>query len=99
MSPELVKRECADMVGRVPGDQVFHLAIGLSLEKHPGTSVADRAQLYDRHSPQYRHWLGVEEFTTRFGPSAQDYQAVQDFIRSGNLKVERTYANLMSGHA
>ena len=38
--------------------------------------------LYDPSSPSYRQFLTVEEFTARFGPSQQDYDAVIQFRES-----------------
>jgi hypothetical protein len=38
------------------------------------------------HSPFYRHWLSVDEFTGRFGPPEGDCQALQDFLTSHKIK-------------
>src|SRR5439155_17913270 len=51
------------------------------------------AQLYDPASPNFRQYLTPEEFTARFGPTEQDYQAVKDFAKSNGLTVTVTHPN------
>lgn len=43
--------------------------------------------LYDRNSPNYRHWLTRSQIATRFAPSAEEAKTVQEFFESHNLKV------------
>jgi subtilase family serine protease len=45
------------------------------------------AELYDPSSPSYRHFLTVEEFTARFGPTRDDYDAVVRFAEANGLTV------------
>lgn len=91
--PDLVLKK-APLLGHVPSSKVFHLSFGLPLRNTQELQVLVQ-QLYDPKSPQYRHWLSVEDFTSRFGPSASDYQAVQEFAKAHNLTVDRTFANRM----
>ena len=42
-------------------------------------------ELYDPSSASYRQFLTVEEFTARFGPSQEDYDAVIRFAESKRL--------------
>ena len=35
-----------------------------------------------RASPNFHHYLTPEQFTEKFGPSQEDYQAVIDFAKS-----------------
>ena len=49
--------------------------------------------LYNPQSPLYRHWLSVAEFTKRFGPTKNDYDAAMSFFNAQGLKVTHTYAN------
>ena len=44
-------------------------------------------ELYDPSSPSYRHFLTVEQFTERFGPSQEDYDAVVDFAKANGFTV------------
>jgi len=50
-------------------------------------------QLYDRTSPNYRHWLKSKDLTARFMPTAAEAKTVQSFFKSHNLKVVRTGPN------
>ncbi len=44
-------------------------------------------ELYDPSSPSYRHFLTVQEFTARFGPSQEDYDAVIRFAKTNGFTV------------
>jgi subtilase family serine protease len=50
-------------------------------------------QQYAPGSSQYHRWLTPEEFTTRFGPTEDDYQAVMEFAKSNGLMVRGTHSN------
>ena len=52
--------------------------------------------LYDPSSPNYHQFLTVEEFTTMFGPSQEDYDAVQSFAETHGLTVVGTSRNRMN---
>lgn len=75
-------------------DTEMNLSIGLPVRnsetlEHMVQSVSDPS------SPVYHHYLTLKEFTDRFGPSQQDYQAVVDFAKKHGLTVTRTSANRM----
>ena len=79
-------------VGRLPSETRLHLAIGLPLRNQEAlTSLLQ--QIYDPTSPRYRHYLTPEEFTEKFGPTKQDYQAVIAFAKSNGLSVTGTHPN------
>jgi subtilase family serine protease len=50
-------------------------------------------RLYDPTSPDYRHFLSVEEFTAQFGPTAADYSTVLNYAASHGLTVTSHHAN------
>ncbi len=52
-------------------------------------------QIYDPQSPSYHQFLSVEEFTERFGPSQEDYDAVIGFAETCGLTVTGTAPNRM----
>jgi subtilase family serine protease len=52
-------------------------------------------QIYDPNSPSYHQFLSVEEFTERFGPSQEDYDAVIRFAQANGLTVTGTAPNRM----
>lgn len=41
--------------------------------------------LYDPHSPNFRHFLTPTQIADRFGPSHDDYEAVLSYLRSNRL--------------
>lgn len=43
--------------------------------------------LYDPASPSFRRFLTVAEFTARFGPSQEDYDALTGYLTSNGLQV------------
>ncbi len=45
------------------------------------------SEVYDPASPSYRHFLSVEEFSARYGPSQEDYDAVIRFAQSKGFTV------------
>jgi len=50
------------------------------------------AQLYDRNSPNYRHWLKPAQLAA-FMPTAAELKTVRSFVEAHNLKVTRIGAN------
>ena len=50
-------------------------------------------RLYDPKSPDYHHFLTVEEFTRQFGPTEADYSSAVAFARAHGLAVGATPAN------
>jgi hypothetical protein len=79
-------------VDRLPGSTRLNLAIGLPLRNQEGLTKLLQ-QIYDPASPQYRHYLTTEQFTEKFGPTEQDYQAVVDFARRNGFRVTATHPN------
>src|SRR5580704_3547594 len=90
--PEAVANGKAQIVGPLPATQHLSLAISLPLRNENGLSDLLQ-QIYDPQSPSYRHYLSVQEFTERFGPSSGDYEAVRQFARTNGLAVVDTAAN------
>jgi subtilase family serine protease len=76
----------APLVGRLPVTQSMQLDIVLALRNQPELENFLQ-ELYDPSSPSYRHFVTVPEFTTRFGPSQEDYDAVVHFARASGFKV------------
>jgi kumamolisin len=50
-------------------------------------------ELYDPSSAAYRKFLTVDEFTERFGPTQEDYDAVIQFAEANGLTVTGTSRN------
>ena len=83
---EAVRSGQAQPVGRLPGSQVMTLNIVLPLRDQAGLTRF-LEELYDPHSFNYRQYLTVSEFTERFGPSQEDYDAVVHFAKANGLTV------------
>jgi uncharacterized repeat protein (TIGR03803 family) len=70
----------------------LNLTIGLPLRDREGLTNLLQ-QLYDPASPNFRHYLTPEQFAQRFGPTAEDYQAVVAFAQSHGLVVTGRHPN------
>lgn len=73
-------------MGHMSREQVLSLDLVLPLRDPDGldTFLAD---LYNPSSSSYRHFLTPSEFTTRFGPTAAQYNAVLKFASDNGLRV------------
>jgi kumamolisin len=91
---EAVAKRQAAWVGRLPARQSLRLTIALPLRNE---SELDELlqQIYDPQSPSYHQFLGMEEFTERFGPSQEDYDAVISYAEANGLTVTGTAPNRM----
>jgi len=79
-------------LGRLPATNVLHLVIGLPL-RNRGDLTNLMQRLYDPASPDYHHYLSPEQFTEKFGPTKEDYQALFNFASAHGLKVTGTHPN------
>ena len=73
---------------------VLTLAIGLPL-RNTGALSSLLQRIYDPASPDYHHYLTTGEFTAKFGPTTNDYEAVCAFARSNGFVIIRTHPNRM----
>jgi subtilase family serine protease len=90
--PEAVARFHLQPTGRLSATQHLNLAIGLPL-RNEATLDSLLQQIYDPASPNFRQYLTPEQFTERFGPTEQDYQAVIDFAKANGLTVTGRHPN------
>jgi hypothetical protein len=82
------------LLRRAPGSESLRVAIGLPLRQREELEKLLR-DLYDPRSPLFRHFLTVEQFTERFGPTREDYESVTSFVGRHGLTVARVTANRM----
>ncbi|HLX69556.1 MAG TPA: protease pro-enzyme activation domain-containing protein, partial [Verrucomicrobiae bacterium] len=68
----------------------LHLAIGLPLRNQAELGELLH-ELYDPASTNFHKYLTTPEFTERFGPTEEDYQAVRRFAESNRLQVTHTF--------
>jgi len=85
----------APLVGRVPAAQVMRLVLVLPLRNQAALDSLLK-ELYDPSSPHYRQFLTVEQFTARFGPSQEDYDAVIRFAEASGFTVVGTSRNRLN---
>jgi kumamolisin len=83
---EVTRTGEAQPVGQLPSNQIMDLDIVLPLRDQAGLDSFLK-ELYNPASPSYRHFLTVPEFTERFGPSQEDYDAVVRFAKSSGFAV------------
>src|SRR6185437_15533039 len=86
---EEVKNGSAKLVGHMPASQPMSLVIVLPLRNQDALDQFLKA-VYDPTSPSYRHFLTVDEFTARFGPTQADYNTVMQFAQENGLTVTGT---------
>src|SRR6266480_409240 len=82
----------ARSVGRLSPMQTMRLVLVLPL-RNQAALEAFLKELYDPSSASYRHYLTVEEFTAKYGPSQEDYDAVIRFAEANGLTVVGTSRN------
>src|SRR4051794_19601332 len=63
------------------------VTVELVLPRDDAAVARYEAQLYDRTSPLFHHWLSPTQFATRFGASATKIAAVQKFATAQGLRV------------
>jgi subtilase family serine protease len=89
---EVVLNGQALPVGRVSTAQSMRIVLVLP-QRNQSELDSLLKDVYDPSSASYRHFLTVEEFTAKFGPTQQDYDAVIAFAEAHGLTVVSTSRN------
>jgi subtilase family serine protease len=76
----------AAFLNRLPETQTLRIDVVLPLRDPAGLEKFVQ-EVYDPSGPSYRHFLTVPEFTARFGPTQEDYDAVVHYATSNGFKV------------
>jgi subtilase family serine protease len=76
----------AKNLGRADPSKTIEVSIWLNPHNR-GQLDALAGQLYDRTSPNYRHWLTRKEIAAQFAPTATEAKTVQRFFGAHNMKV------------
>ncbi len=76
----------AKLVGQLSATQTVRFDVVLALP-HQTELESFLRELYDPSSPSYHHYVTVPEFTARFGPSQEDYDAVIAFAKANGFTV------------
>jgi len=67
------------------------IEVSLWLQPHNRAQMDQLArELYDRNSPNYRHFLTSAEFASRFAPTAAEAKTVREFLESRGLTIVKT---------
>src|SRR5271166_2851000 len=77
----------AKPVGRLPATQSMRFDIVLALRHQPELENFLQ-ELYDPSSSSYRQFVTPQEFTARFGPSQEDFDAVMAFAKANGFAVQ-----------
>jgi subtilase family serine protease len=76
----------AKKLGSEVTSNIIDFTIWLNLHNH-GAFDALVAEIYDRNSSNYRHFLKRTDFAARFAPTAAEAKTVQEFLEARNLTV------------
>jgi len=76
----------AKPLGRLPEGQVMQLDVVLPL-RDPDGLKSFLADVYDPTSFSYRRFLTPTEFTERFGPTEENYDAVVSYVKANGFEV------------
>jgi kumamolisin len=83
---DVVKNGKALANGRLPNNQVLQLDLVLPLRDSAGLK-AFLADIYNPASPNFHQFLTPAEFTARFGPTTDQYDAVVRFAQTYGFQV------------
>jgi len=92
---DVVANGQAQSAGRLPATQPLRLVFVLPL-RNEGALDSLLQDLYNPSSASYRQFLTVEQFTSMFGPSQEDYDAVAAFAQKHGLAVAHTSRNRLN---
>ena len=83
---DVVRAGAAQPIAELPAERTLSLDIVLPL-RDPAGLKSFLADIYNPGSANFHHFLTVSEFTARFGPTQQDYDAVVAFAGAKGLAV------------
>ncbi len=83
---EAVQSGQAHLIGRLPATQTLQLDLVLNLRDPQGLKSL-LSEVYDPGNPEFHHFLTVAQFTQRFGPTQEDYDAVVQYAKDNGLQV------------
>jgi len=91
---EEVTSKIAPLVGHLPASQNLELTLVLQHRNQAGLEQF-LSDIQNPSSPSYRHFLTVEQFTEKFGPSREDYDSVKAWARQNGLSILKSSSNRM----
>jgi subtilase family serine protease len=90
--PQAVASGRAQFLHALPGSATIRFGIILPIRDEAGLDELLR-EVNDPSSPSYRRFLTVPEFTERFAPTQEDYDAVIAFAEANGMSVAKTFPN------
>ncbi len=87
--------QAASSLGTLPNPQILgaedqskQISVTFWLNQHDKAGFDELVrQMYDRNSPNYHHWLTLNEYKARFAPTAGDLAVVRQHLAAHNLRV------------
>ncbi|MFZ0798034.1 MAG: choice-of-anchor D domain-containing protein [Terriglobales bacterium] len=76
----------AKLVGHLPATETMHIDVVLPLRDQPGLENFVK-EVSNPKSSLYRHYVTPSEFTARFGPTEQQYDALISFAQANGFTV------------
>ena len=76
----------ARLVGRLSRDTVLQLDVVLPVRDRAGVQALIK-ELYNQESPNFRHFVTPAEFTERFGPTRETYDATVAYLKSRGFEI------------
>jgi subtilase family serine protease len=89
---EEVSSKTAPYLGRLTPSQNLELTLVLQHRNQPELEQFLK-DVQDPNSPKYRHFLTVDQFTEKHGPSRADYDTLKAWAKENGLKVLFTARN------
>lgn len=86
--PRAVADGQAEFVREMPPSQMLNIDLLLPA-RDPAALDLFLQQLHDPSSPNYLHFLNVQQFTSRFAPTAQTYSAVAVFLQLSGFAITK----------
>lgn len=83
---EVVQTDAVSVTGRLSENRVMKLDMVLPLRNEAGLKTL-LSNIYNPKSSSYHQFLTVPEFTAKFGPTQQQYDAVIEFAKSNGFIV------------
>ena len=89
-TPRAIREGSAAYLRHYEPSNMLRLAIALT-PPHPTEEKQFLDDLQNKNSPVFHQYLSAEEWTNRFGPTAESEKAVVDWAESQGLKVTHRY--------
>ena len=90
--PDIVASHQAASAGVPDPAAIMLLSVSLP-QRNQAALQSLLADIYDPASANYHHYLSVQQFTDRFGPAKEDYEAARGFFADSGFTVIGTAPN------